>query len=247
MNYSVLSSSSYSSSSSRRPKSASARLDFQSFLERQNNTLKRKQEKVELLKTSMEAQPKSFVNPRSEGLLRTSNQQSIDFHTRQDHHIVRKQFHQKQQLASQEKECTFKPSINVSSKIMPKRSYEQMSHGDFEAYKKKVSELKDSIAKKESAQYTYNPQTNRNGRIRGALRVLDDPDAYMERVKAQQMATERRALSELKLREQLELQQCTFKPETHDAPEYVKRIAESMALTRLNHSSIQAKQKPDWR
>lgn len=248
LNYSISSSNSYSStSSSRRPKSAGARLDFQSFLERQNNTLKRKQEKVEMLKSTMKAQPKSFVNPKSEGMLRASSQQSIDFHARQDHHILKKHYRQRHLKESQEKECTFQPSINPISKVMPKRSFEQMSQGDFEAFQRKVSSLKESIAKKESEQLTFNPQTNRNENVKGTLRVLDNPDAYMERIKAQQVELERRALMEQKAKEQRELAQCTFKPETHDAPEYVKRIAESMALTRQNTSISQIKQKPDWR
>mgnify|MGYP006902769083 CR=1 FL=1 len=41
-------------------------------------------------------------------------------------------------------------------------------------------------------------------------------------------------------------QDCTFKPQIHDAPAYIKRIARSMALTKAARPPEPAP-KPDWR
>jgi hypothetical protein len=83
--------------------------------------------------------------------------------------------------------------------------------------------------------------------IEGRLRILSDPDSYVARLAKEaaiQQEKARRAALEAKASE---LNECTFHPVTNDAPEYVKRIAQSMALARAVRPQDPSAQKPDWR
>jgi hypothetical protein len=83
--------------------------------------------------------------------------------------------------------------------------------------------------------------------IPGRLRVLEDPDTYIERVQQEaRMFSEkqRRAMQESEMQEFAE---CTFKPQVHDAPTYIKRIARAMALTRAAQPPAAENSRPDWR
>lgn len=45
--------------------------------------------------------------------------------------------------------------------------------------------------------------------------------------------------------DQKELQSCTFKPEIHEAPEYIKQIAKSFSLAKINKEKTPPK--PSWK
>ena len=47
--------------------------------------------------------------------------------------------------------------------------------------------------------------------------------------------------------EKADLDQCTFKPQIHEAPAYVKRIAESMRLAKAARPKPTKPARPDWR
>jgi hypothetical protein len=239
-----------------RSKSAGRTVNLKAFLDRQNQTVKRKQDKIQLIQNSNNQynQSKSFINKKSAAML-NANSKSADFLKRQEHHLIRKQQHKKQIVQAMDKDCTFKPHINNMSKQLPRRTFEDMSNGDKDEYYRKVAELKRGLEERELASATFNPKINKNMEIQGTLRIMDDPDGYMSRIKSQQQLNEMKQKKHAIAKEQAELQQCTFQPETHDAPDYVKRIARSMALTRMHSSTLsvssgkqqKTKQKPDWK
>ena len=80
------------------------------------------------------------------------------------------------------------------------------------------------------------------------MRIQDDPDNYVRRVsEAAALAEKRTRLARLES-SQAELQECTFKPQVHEAPMFVKRIAQSMALTKAVHPPpSEESKKPEWR
>lgn len=81
----------------------------------------------------------------------------------------------------------------------------------------------------------------------GKLRVLSDPDSYIARIQREQAAASEKARRSAAEQVAAELAECTFKPTTNDAPEYVKRIARSMALARAVKAPEAPLAKPDWR
>ncbi len=74
-----------------------------------------------------------------------------------------------------------------------------------------------------------------------------DPESYVARLSAEAAAQADRARRALAEAEAAQLAECTFSPRVHDAPEYVKRIARSMALTRAVKASEPTAAKPEWR
>ncbi len=81
----------------------------------------------------------------------------------------------------------------------------------------------------------------------GKLRILSDPDSYIARVQREAAAASEKARRVAAEQEHDELVECTFKPATHDAPQYVKRIARSMALARAIKAPEAPAFRSDWR
>lgn len=80
------------------------------------------------------------------------------------------------------------------------------------------------------------------------MKILTDPDSYLERIQKEQEMKEEQYTEWVQQQEKLKLEECTFQPEIHDAPRYVKRIARSMALARGNkpRASVSPPTKPEW-
>jgi hypothetical protein len=148
-------------------------------------------------------------------------------------------------------EHTFQPRINSSSRRLPPRSVDDMSRGDAMRRETAVRMMKLKLDQDKLAGLTFQPKTTRKGQyadVEGRLRVTSEPETYIERVQREaQLLSEkqRRALEDA---EREEFSECTFQPEVHDAPAYVKRIARSMALTRAARGAGSvAEEKPQWR
>jgi hypothetical protein len=234
---------------------------FAEFLARQNNQQKKKQEKITYIKSTIDPPQKVFINKKSEEMMNGGNV-SLDtsrgridlanFEKRLTQQAIRRDENIKQLAASTDKGYTFKPKINDKSKALPSRSASQMSQGDYENKQKRVQERKNQIEKREMEQVTFKPKTNPTDGTKGYLRVTSDPSSYMDRLKVQNMKLEQKKRNIILAREQKELKDCTFTPfdgklnKRVDAPEYVKKIAQSMALTRQNAPAV-APKKPDWR
>ncbi len=92
--------------------------------------------------------------------------------------------------------------------------------------------------------HPHPPTSRRN--IDGRLRILADPDSYVVRLNQEAAALAERARRAAAEAEAAELSECTFTPAVHSAPEYVSRIAQSMALAR-SVKPQPAPARPDWR
>ncbi len=164
---------------------------------------------------------------------------------------VRQEQHALQQRAavSMDPECTFAPRINPSSRKRPPRSAAEMSVGDALKRETAVRLMRLRAEQEELDGATFKPAINpASAAAGGRLRIQDDPDNYVRRVaEAAAVAEKRTRLARLES-SRAELQECTFKPQVHDAPMFVKRIARSMALTKAVHPPpSEESKKPEWR
>lgn len=83
--------------------------------------------------------------------------------------------------------------------------------------------------------------------VEGRLRVLSDPDTYVARLTAEAASQADKARRAVASADVASLAECTFAPAVHDAPEYIKRIARSMALTRAVKAPDAVREKQEWR
>lgn len=221
---------------------------FKQFLQRQNHTLARKAKSVQLLKEQTAAPHQPRLCRRSVEMV--SAETHGTFLERMAKKAVLREHANQQERARVAKsaDCTFEPKINRHSKQMPRRSYSEMSRGD--ALKRETAQrlMKLKLEQDEIGQFEFAPKINDKSRqAQGKLRVLDDPETYVERVHREQAIQAERARQQALQAESTEYDECTFKPEVHDAPEYIKRIAKTMALTRAARPPSPSQQNPRWR
>lgn len=145
-------------------------------------------------------------------------------------------------------ECTFKPTINPASKSLPGRSSVELSRGDALKRENAVRLMRLRAEAEQLEGITFAPTINpRSATAESRLGVHLDPAAYMARLAEETAAAAERAKFAAEEQKREELAECTFKPATHDAPEYVKRIARSMALARAVRPPPSGPARPEWR
>ena len=94
---------------------------------------------------------------------------------------------------------------------------------------------------------TFKPAINDSRHVEGRLKVLTEPETYVARLSAEAASQAERARRAVSTAEVSELAECTFTPKVHDAPEYIKRIARHMHLSRAVKAPESVAQKPEWR
>mmetsp|Transcript_936 Transcript_936/g.3219 ORF Transcript_936/g.3219 Transcript_936/m.3219 type:complete len:552 (-) Transcript_936:2646-4301(-) len=233
-----------------RPQSArSARnseVTFEQFWDRHIGREAKKKQKLEFIQQSMEPKHEPKLNKKSLNMVKSK----ADFLTRMEHHLAKKQDKLINKQTLPEKDCTFHPKINRVSKKMPARTVDELCHGDYQRAQKKVISKKQMIEKKKEEAHTFKPEISKNSKkykVSSFLRIRDNPDSYIQRLKEIQDRKQSKMESMKFELESKEMAQCTFRPDTHDAPDYVKRISESMKLLNSKARQSVEPQKPDWR
>lgn len=152
-----------------------------------------------------------------------------------------------QAMLGNDPECTFAPAINPSSRAMRPRSVVDMSRGDALKRETAARLLRLKLEQEDLQGITFKPAINERSRhTEGRLRILSEPESYVARVKAVQANQVDRIRRQMQQAEATELAECTFTPAVHSAPEYVSRIAQSMALAR-SVKQLAPPARPDWR
>jgi len=224
-------------------RSEEPKASFQNFLLRQQNHITKKKHKIERIARQNEnvsAQP--VLCERSRQIVQ--QKQPGAFLERLARDSLRdKNLHKE----LRDDECTFQPKILPSSKIRKPRSVVELSIGDKLKHDAHVEEMRQKMENKESKETTFKPMTV-NYPAESRLKILTNPEAYMERVHKEQEMKEEQYAERLQQQEKQKLEGCTFHPEIHDAPIYIKRIARSMALARGHkyRTSISPPKKPEW-
>ena len=149
---------------------------------------------------------------------------------------------------SKDPECTFKPRINDDAKARRPRSALEMSRGDSLKRETTARLMKLKAEQDELAGLTFKPDINAT-RSEGRLRILSEPETYIQRLQKESKMFSDRQRRAVQEQEMKEFAECTFRPEVHEAPAYVKRIAHSMALTRAAHQApaLDGEDRPEWR
>mmetsp|Transcript_25117 Transcript_25117/g.40578 ORF Transcript_25117/g.40578 Transcript_25117/m.40578 type:complete len:653 (+) Transcript_25117:165-2123(+) len=219
-----------------------------SFLERSRQHLERKQRTVEkLLAQEQERLYKPKLNKKSVKMARGK------FYDRLGKDVTKRTLSQTlREKAKDEvsRECTFSPQINIMSKNLKPRSRKEMSEGDVALRSSKLELARMYARKQELSNVTFKPQRHTKNRFwdnyaKSRIKCTSEPHSYTERVmemEARKQEHLERKKAEL---EERELGMCTFRPETKDAPEFVKRIADSMKASKKNQKK--KKIKPDWK
>ena len=151
-------------------------------------------------------------------------------------------------VLSHDPDCTFAPAINPYSQRLRRRTFSDLSRGD--ALKKETATrlLRLRLEQEEISGITFKPAINQKSQnAEGRLRVLSEPETYIARLSAEAATQQDKARRAAANAEVNALAECTFTPAVHDAPEYIKRIARSMALTRAVRSVSGTAQKNEWR
>jgi len=227
------------------------RLDemFSEFLARQKAAEKAKERKLEEVAKVMYSEVRSpELCPNSLKLVKDT--QSTNFLQRVAKDSLKKEHksHQKKAVLALDTECSFQPKINKRSKELKGRSVVDMSRGDM---LRKENAQRLMRLKAEQAQLdglTFQPEINPASReIEGRLRLASEGDTYLQRVQLDMKLFSDRQRKAAQEAEMQEFAECTFHPEVHDAPAYVKHIARVMAMTKAVKPKTDEKTKPDWK
>ena len=234
----------------------SAKVDsaqFHAFLARQNQTELKKKQKIDHLRRQSQQTHKPVLCSTTINL--TQDRKQEDFLKRLKQYQVRKD-HQKIKLKAQhhsDPECTFEPTLNSKSNDLAEggRSVVELSRGDHLRKETTQKMLRLRHEQSQMKELTFHPKVNHSNKVaRNAssrLKIVEDPDNYLSRL--QQNAkhrkdTLRRKAQELEMKT---LEECTFRPQTSECPGYIKRIARSMALTKVDKQEGVDAGKPEWR
>ena len=234
---------------------------FHSFLARQNQTELKKQQKIEQLSKQDHYSFKPHLNEKT--MEETAEWKEGDFLKRMKKYQIKKsnrktELEAKYNPNGKDPECRDRPAINEKTKQLAGggRSVVDLSRGDYlkRESNKKMLLMKVQLEQKEAEKKHREEVAKIKGASkvsRGAqshLKILKDPDNYLERL--QRDAKQRKDFIRKKKQENemAELENCTFVPQTSECPGYIKRIARSMALTKVDRTSeITTSSKPEWR
>jgi len=238
----------------RRPKlsreeTAERRKSFENFLARQEQMELRKQMKLEQVS-------KQVARPHTPTLCRKSVEMAMQRSKgtflqrvakgalRKEHEAVRRK------AQAHDPECTFKPQINETSRRMPGRSAVEMSRGDSLRKETKARLMKLRMEQEELQELTFAPELNGDKGVEGRLKILSEPDTYIRRLQHKLILHSHKKNKAAQEQEMKELEECTFQPEIHDSPAYIKRIVKSLALAKPAREAQAAAcepGRPDWR
>ncbi|KAA0146305.1 hypothetical protein FNF27_05486 [Cafeteria roenbergensis] len=220
----------------------------QAFMQRQEAALRRREEHAQAVREATQPAFAPKLCKRSLDLVTAEDHGTFlervrKTAVRQEHEVLRERA-----TRSRDPHCTFRPAINPVSAAMPARTADELSRGDAIQRETRIRLARLRLEQSRSSDAPFRPTLNANSAaVEGRLRVLQDPEGYIERVQREAAIAsdkQRRAAAE---RETKEVDECTFRPEVHDAPAYVKRIARSMALTRVVRPAPEVTGRPDWR
>jgi len=129
---------------------------------------------------------------------------------------------------------SFRPEISRAAARRPPRGFAEMSQGDLARRTARAAALREKLRQEAEQQLSFTPQLNEMpGHVRGQLRVLEEPELYVRRLRETQAVMEWARQLELEDREERSLADCTFHPQINQgAPPFVSRLAASHRAAR---------------
>ena len=142
-------------------------------------------------------------------------------------------------------DCTFAPNITQTAKARRARTAGELSLGDLQK-KEAAAEKRRQQKEREAEGYSFRPTINVVPGVESRLKVTSEPESYIARVQQHMRLKDKVTECVRQAEEEKEMRECTFHPQTHDAPAYVTRIAKSMALAKAGRAPAPP-EKPGWR
>jgi hypothetical protein len=226
-----------------RPSSASAAVtseSFKAFLERQNGARMAFEQKVAEARRAQEegiehSRRVPHTNPKSKEMVKSQ----ASFEERIGTYIERR-LHSQQPPPINEVDpnCTFRPQISKVAQAMRPKTVEELSTGGYQRRQAALEAARLRVEHEKMKEATFKPDMeSRIVTTEGRLRILSEPQSYVQRLQAEELFRQQRMAQAAREREEKELAECTFAPSIRDAPQYVKRIAQSMKLSRSGGTS----------
>jgi hypothetical protein len=237
-----------------------AKRDFHEFLARQNALQIKRKEKAEQLKDSEKPSFVPSLCENSEHIHAANNRGSFMQRVTRDEQKRETLIQQQQQKASMcPAECTFRPAILRKSSEREVRSVEALSYGDAEMREISNRALRLKVEAEELSRYSFKPNVGTGFAAnpkkdqpppKGKLQIHHQADSYVARVAEYKSQKMEKLLNEKKARDEAELAECTGVPKTISCPEYVKRIAHSMQISKKYREKTEGKGQvavPSWK
>jgi hypothetical protein len=106
--------------------------------------------------------------------------------------------------------------------------------------------MKLKTEQQEMVALTFKPTINKTS-VESKLKILTEPGTYLQRLQKDAKTFSEKQRRAVQAAEMSEFAECTFQPKIHDAPAYVKRIAQSWKQTRASQPEEDENAKPQWR
>ena len=206
------------------------KLNFEKFLSRQNQGSLRTERNIGNLRLSMTPDFKPSVSQS----FHTIRKNDTNFLTRCERDMIKRVDSAARLQANFEHENTFKPHVNLKSHELRSRSANELSRGDVLKSIANHRIMKIRNEQEEMSELTFKPEITKTAKKlnKSFLKLNENPAnalaLHSEIINKRQKEHE----AHLKVKEEKEMQQCSFTPKIINCPDYVKRIAKSMALVR---------------
>lgn len=181
--------------------------------------------------------------------------EELDFIARNKLEVERRRAQEQEKANSiGDENCTFRPKINTKAQQARSRSIFERSVADHERKLNNRRTLLLEAEQDELVNVTHQPTISKHAKVQGksVLQLSSDNSQFLDWLKQNNEKKEQKRLEIMREREEKELKQCTFSPETTECPAYVKRIALSMSIVKAARSNTSSlldpeSSKPQWR
>jgi len=160
-----------------------------------------------------------------------------EFLDRVERDVLRRYDAEQKAFTAKDFSCTFQPQLSKKVETMKARSVYEMSRGDLLRRETSQRMMKLRAEREEVEELTFQPEISKVGKsVQSSLKLKEDPAFFLQHYKGLENGKARRRALEQQRRVQREMEGCTFSPQLHECPEYVKRIAQSMHELRASRS-----------
>lgn len=151
---------------------------------------------------------------------------------------------QRQQIPS------FTPKITPLAKKLDPRGFEALSTGDAKRREGRVEKMREEQRKKGEVEYSFQPKTRDYHGVPSRLRILTEPDTYIERVQSEKQADLKKYQELANAKLQREEAGNTFAPHVTAVPDFLRRMSEAYRVARqtraIDEDLQQPHSRPDW-
>ena len=219
---------------------------FQQFMLRQTQIVRRKERRVEDIKRSTTPTFHPSFTRKSYELM--DQMVSGEFLTRVERDLMKRDDNKVRDIIEINTENTFKPKINEKSEKLRPRSLYELYRGDALKSMSYKRLMKTRAEQEEQNELTFRPEISLLAKKKVNNNTLKDPViVWQQKLEQQKLKLEQKKLED----EVNEKKECTFAPKYKKCPQYMKRIAMSMAAIRetrkREQEGGQKASRPGWK